>query len=119
MRLSEVKGEDTLDVLADIIDPITMIASDEEVKVMRENGSPKLLLVKYLLKAHKSAIIEIMATINRKPIDEFKETLTIESLIKMLIELANDPLLAEVFQSQGQNVTSSGSAMESTEEEEK
>lgn len=119
MKLSEIRGEDTLDVLADIIDPITTIAADEEVKAMRNSGAPKLLLVKYLLKSHKSAIIEIMATINRKPVEEFKEGLTIESLITMLLELANDPLLAEVFQSQGQNMTSSGSATENTEEEEK
>lgn len=119
MKLSEVKGEDTLEVLADIIDPIAMISADEKVKELRKSGVPKLVLVKHLLKEHKKEIVEILATINRKPIEEFKEDLTIETLVVMLLELANDPLLAEVFQSQSQNKTSSGSATESTEEKEK
>ena len=119
MKLSEIKGEDTLDVLADIIDPITVIATDAKVKELRDSGVPRLVLVKHLLKEHKKSIIDILATINRQSVDEYKETLTIESLVVSLVELSNDPLLAEVFQSQGQNMTSSGSATENTEEEEK
>ena len=118
MKLSDLKGEDTLDVLADVIDPIAIISADSKVKELRNSGVPTLAIIKYLLKEHKKEIIEILATINRTSIEEFKEELTIEKLITMLIDLANDPLLAEVFQSQSQNKTSSGSVTESTEEEE-
>ena len=51
MKLSEIKGEDALDVLGDLLDPATAIASNEGFQKIVNNGS-KLDVVKYLMKNH-------------------------------------------------------------------
>lgn len=115
MKLSDIKGEDALEVLADIIDPVSSIIADKEVE-MAYKGAPRIVLVKLLLKKHKKEIIEIMATLDRQPVEDYEITLV--SLPAKVIELLNDPALIEVFPSLRQTETSSGSAMENTEVEE-
>ena len=44
-KLSEIKGEEALDVLAEIIEPITIIANDEEVKAGFETNVAKCVSI--------------------------------------------------------------------------
>lgn len=116
MKLSDIKGDEAFDVLADLIDPLTAIMSDAEVDHAFKN-LPRLAFVKVLLKKHKKEITEILAILDRTPVEEYEVSLV--ALPVKVMELLNDPELAELFQSQGQTVTYSGSAMENTEVAEK
>lgn len=114
MKLSDIKGEAALDALADLIEPAAEIMTDEQfVKCIRNNNRVKA--VKLALKNHKQAIITIMAVLDGKKPEEYE--VNILTLPAKLLEVLNDPDVMNLFQLQG-TVTSSGSAMENTEDEE-
>ena len=127
MKLSDIKGERTLDVIADIIDPIANIAEDEEASnLFRKERLPEgttkksFLLqrarkaVPALLKGHKSDIISILSTIDGTTPEEYTASLNLVKLTKDAIDLVSDEAFTMLFIS-AQSGTSSGSAPESTE----
>lgn len=115
MKLSDWKGEEAIDLLADLLDPIAEIASDEVLRAKRKEGAKKLELVKLMLKSHKKSVITILALLNGEDPETYEPSLI--SLPAMVLELLNDEALIELFQSQGQMKPeeSSGSATENTE----
>lgn len=127
MRLSDVKGERTLDVVADIIGPITSIAEDEAAAEMFTKKklpdgmtSREFILqrvkksVPALLKDHKADVIAILSTIEGTPAKKYTQDLTLAKLFKDCVELLTDESFEELFIS-AQSRDSSGSAPESTE----
>ena len=116
MKLSDIKGEKALDVLVDIIDPATEIATDKELELAVKNHATKIEIVKIAIRNHKRAVIEIMAALDGKKPEEYE--ISVLSLPIKLIEMLNDPDLVSLFESQSQTPTSSGSAMENIEGEE-
>lgn len=118
MRLSDFKGEEAIEVLGDIIEPLAMIIADKEIQELVKSGKKPapIKFVKPALKNHKKEIIEVLAALNRKPVEEFEQEITLFNLPIMVVDLINDPEAQNLFRSQGQtNVTSSpltGSAME-------
>lgn len=127
MRLSDVKGERTLDVVADIIDPIANIAEDEVAselftrKKLPEGMTPQKFLLQRarkavppLLKGHKKDVITILSTIEGTSPKEYTGALNLAKLFKDCVELLTDEAFEELFIS-AQNETLSGSAPESTE----
>lgn len=115
MKLSDIKGEKALDVLADIIDPISEISADQNVVNNVRSGN-KLAAVKVMLKSHQRAVIDIMAYLNCEDPKTYNPSLL--ELPALVLEVLNDPVLADLFTSGDKEVTSSGSPMESTEESE-
>ena len=99
MKLSEVKGEAALDLLADIIEPATKIMVDPKVKELAKSRD-RIGLVKVFIKDNKEQIIEILAAIDGISVDECKEKLTILTLPAKILEILNDPELIGFFTSQ-------------------
>lgn len=97
MKLSEIKGEQALDVLADIIEPITTICADEEISSMIKSGLPMIKTIKPIIKNHKKEIIEILAVIDGVEPEDYE--VNVLTLPVKLLELFNDPVFKEVFQS--------------------
>ena len=118
MKLSEIKGEHALDVLADIIDPVVEITGDEKVSKAIKAGKPKLLIAKLIMKGHKKSIITILALLNGEDPKTYEPSLI--ELPKMILELLSDEELVKLFQSQGQMMDSAyfGSATENSKTEE-
>ena len=120
MRLSDYKGEEALDVLADIIDPLANIITDEEIqKMAKEKDTPVLAMVKPAIKNHKKDLIAILARLENQPVEVYEKTMTLLTLPKQVMELLNDPEVQSLFQSQGKSeitsLASSSSATENTE----
>ena len=128
MRLSDIKGDRVFDVIADIIDPIANIASDETASALfkreklPEGMTAKSFLLKRarkavpaLLKGHKSDIITVLSTIEGVSADDYRESLTLAKLMQDTAELMTDEAFGELFIS-AQSGTSSGSAQENIEE---
>lgn len=128
MRLSDIKGERTLEVIADIIDPIANIAEDEEASALfkREKlpegmTAKKFLLQKArkaapaLLKGHKRDIIAILSAIEGTSPGAYAGALNLVKLIKDTVDLLTDEAFGALFIS-AQSVDSSGSAQEITED---
>ena len=65
MKLSDIQGDKALDLWAEIIEPVSMILSDESVKTVFKEES-KLKLAQYIIKNHKKEIVEIMARLDGK-----------------------------------------------------
>lgn len=119
MIVTELKNEEALDLLADIIDPVAAIMQDEGfVKLARDKTTKKIQLVKYMLKNHASHIVEIFAICEGVPVSEYKGTIL--SMTKGLLDMLNNKELVDFFTSQGllKGILSSGPATETTEAEE-
>lgn len=114
MKISEIKGERALEVIADLIDPISEMLKDEEFKSIVK-GDDRAKAVKYLLKSHKKNVLIILALINGENPETYEPTLV--SLPMMLMDLLNDPDIAMLFglRSQNTELASFGSAMENIE----
>ena len=87
MKLSDFKGEAALDVLADIIEPLTIILADEEMQKLANSHAPTLAYVKPAIKNHKQQVFEVLARLEDVPVEEFKETCSLITLPKMLLDL--------------------------------
>ena len=114
MKLSEYQGEAALDILADLIEPAGEIMSDKEIgDVFKKNRFKAIGLA---IRNHKKAVIQIMATMDGVPVNEYK--CNVFSLPVKILEILNDPDMIQLFQYQGQtgDANSSGSASENTEE---
>lgn len=120
MKLSDYKGEEALDVLADIIEPLTAIFADEEFQELtKQKGTPAVKYVKPMIKNHKKELIEVLARLENKPVEEYKQGLTLMTLPLQVLEFINDPEIQNLFHSQSQTEhkpsASTGSAPENTE----
>ena len=100
MRLSDIKGEAALDVFVNILDPASEIIADKEIYDAVQRNATKMEIVKIAIANHKRAVLEILAALDGKTVDEYE--VSILTLPKKLIELFNDPELVSLFQSQGQ-----------------
>ena len=114
MKLSEYQGEAALDLLADMIEPAGEIMSDKEIgEVFKANRFKAIGLA---IKNHKKAVMQILATMDGVPVEEYK--CNVFSLPVKILEILNDPEMIQLFQYQGQtgDANSSGSVSGNTEE---
>lgn len=113
MRISDYRGEEALDLLADLLEPASEIMLDTEfVSLAREGKTMKA--VKVAIKNHKKAVIEILARLDGKEPDDYE--VNFFTLPKQVLEIMNDGAIKDLFTSRGQKITngSSGSATENT-----
>lgn len=118
LKLSEIKGDNAIDVIADILEPVAVMLADKEVEKTIKSKVPVIVKAQVILKRQKKAILEILAILNQVDPKEFNPSLI--ELPVMLMSVIQDieahPELKILFQSQGQMTTSvsSGAVMEPT-----
>ena len=95
-KLSEIKGEEALDVLAEILVPIVDIWEDEEVRKGYEKNVAKAVSV--AIKNHRKEIIGIFASLDGKTYEEELECINLISLPADIINLLNEPAIKDLFQ---------------------
>lgn len=108
MRLSDIKGERTFDVVADIIDAVAVMAQDEKVlELFRPKPCPEDMdkrdfavkritgSVPGLLRDHKAELVRIFSTLNDQTPESYVEGLTLKTLIEDLTELITDRAFAD------------------------
>ena len=122
MKLSDYKGEEALDVLADIIEPLTYIIADEEIqKLSKTPNTPMLAMVKPAIKNHKKELMIVLARLNKQTVEEYEKNVSLVTLPIQVLELINDPEVQSLFRSQVESrvtsLASSSSATENTEAE--
>lgn len=89
-KFSEIKGEEALDVLAEILVPIVVIASDEEVKAGIETNVAQCVAV--ALKKYKKEVMDILRAIDGKEPDV--DLLTLPTI---MVEILNEPAVQSLF----------------------
>lgn len=123
MKLSEYRGDDALEVLAELIEPTVEILADADIAAAwrdrnpnKTRGQKQLKAVSIALKKHKEAVIAILAALDHETQDEYREKINVVTLPKKLLEVLNDKDLRAFFTSQEQTRgVPSGSASASTE----
>lgn len=130
MKLSDIKGDRVLDVIADIIDPIANIVQDKDVAAMFERKAvPEGMDARdffakrmrkgmpVLLKDHKADIIAIMAAIEGVTPDQYATSLDFPKLFTDVMELVTDDAFLDFLSSSGteKGVDAPGAASESFE----
>lgn len=131
MKLSEIKGERTFDVIADCIGPIANIAADPDAARLFKREKPpegtdkddffreKMLnALPVILKDHKRDLIAIMAALEGVSNKEYAESLTMEKLFSDFMNLLTDGIFQGLFTfaQRKTDSNSSGSVQESTPE---
>lgn len=133
MKLSDVKGDRVIDVIADVIEPISNIAQDKAViemlrKEANENGEVKNPTMQHIvaklpkiLKHHKADVIAILAAVNGVTAEDYAAELTMGRLVKDVYDLLTDRSFSDFFKSAQLpgDENASGSAPENTTEAEK
>lgn len=116
MKLSEIKGKRTLDVVAGLFSPVMAIAQDKDAMAFfAPQDAPKGMTaeqafaqrmgkaVPQLIATHRSDIIEILAVINGCTAEEYERDLTLPSLIQHVYEIITDDDLLAFFESAGKS----------------
>ena len=130
MKLSDIKGDRVLDVIADIIDPIANMVQDKDVAAMFERKAvPEGMDARdffakrmckglpVLLKGHKADIIAIMAAIDGVTPEQYAESLDFPKLFTDAMELVTDDAFLNFLSSSetGKDAGAPGSASASSE----
>jgi hypothetical protein len=110
MKLSDVKGERTFEVIADIIGPISTIAADEDaMRLFNTGDKPDDMTnwqwfierartsVPVLMRNYSDEFCQIMSAIEGTDKDEYKEGLSIPKLLSDVISLVTDSELVTFF----------------------
>lgn len=121
-KLSDYKGEEAIELMADIIEPMVALIGDAEVQKLAKAGEKApVKYVKPMLKGHSKEVIEILARIEGEPVETYGEKVNPLTLPIQLLALINDPQVRSLFTLQGQTAVTSlasfGSATENTEAE--
>lgn len=112
-KLSEIKNEDALAVLAKILKPVMTICADKGFEKVWETKN-RFELVEYVCGNHPKPIIDILAALDETPREEFEANVI--EIPKMVFNIFNDDVMLDFFQSQGLKISgiSFGSASENT-----
>ncbi len=131
MKLSDIKGDRVLDVIADIIDPIANMVQDKDIAAMFERKAvPEGMEAReffaermrkgmpVLLKGHKADIIAIMAAIDGVTPEQYAESLDFYKLFTDVMELVTDDAFLDFLSSPEtkKGADAPGSASESSED---
>lgn len=125
MKLSDIKGDRVLDVIADIINPIANIVQDKDVAAMfKREAVPEGMEARdffakrmckglpVLLNGHKADIIAIMAAIEGVTPEQYAESLDFPKLFTDVMELVTDDAFLNFLSSSetGKDADAPGSA---------
>lgn len=109
MSLSDIKGERTFEVLADILEPALALAQDSEVaelfQPVKSADVPKGMTAEayqvqrsakclpLMLRKHKAELIAILSSIEGTPKEEYIEKLTMDKLVNDFANMFQDPVM--------------------------
>ncbi len=117
-RLSDYKGDEAIELWADLLDPISEILTDKEIAFATRQGLAPIKIAKLILKNHKTEAADILLRVDPEPLDGFN---FIMRLVNLIAEIGENEEIKSFFgyaaQEKAEN-GSGGSAMESTEAKE-
>lgn len=92
MKISEIKGEQAITVLAEIIDPITTILADTEVQAAKKD---RVKAIQIALRKYPKEIIHCLALIEGEDPATYQPSLM--SIPKKLVEITEDEDVKSLF----------------------
>lgn len=120
-NLADIKGDAALELVADLIDPVTEIMSDPAVAAAYrgtddEPGS-KAKAIKVAIKAHKKAVTTILALMDEEDPKTYQPSAMVIPV--RLMQILTDPDMNSLFTlpDQSSEENTSGSASENSKDE--
>lgn len=95
MKLSDIKGEKAIETLAELIEPLTAILADEDVKKAVDEKKPRPKIVSIALKRHPREVITCLALLDGSDPETYEVNLV--TLPAKILELLNDDLVTGLF----------------------
>ena len=117
-RLGDYKGDEAIELWADLLEPLTRILQDKKVEAAMRSGKAIFQVASDILKAHSKDASEMLLRIDPTPLDGLNIVLRLAELVK---ELSEREELRAFFGFTPQAMTdkeSTGSPTENTEAEE-
>ena len=116
MKLSEMKGEEAIEALGKLLEPLSRIFEDDKIRDMFKKNEQKTKFGSYIFTAHKRDILEILAIRDGEDIETYAPSYA-EIPVKIM-DLFTDEAFLMLFPSLGQSAKEerSGSPSENTEE---
>jgi methanogenic corrinoid protein MtbC1 len=68
-KLSDYKGDEAIELWADLLDPISAILNDKRIQRAVRTGKPKMTIAKEILKGHANEATQILQRIDPEPVD--------------------------------------------------
>lgn len=97
MKLSEFKDEKAIEVVAKILEPISVIVANSKTKINKGDNAAKL--ASELLTNNPKEVKDILAILSDKPKEEYH--CTAATVMRDVIEMFSDEELLSLFISQG------------------
>lgn len=95
MKLSEIKGKEAIETLANLMEPVSKIAADKDVQDAVQSKQPLPIIVKKLLQGHPDEVIEVLALLDGADPKSYEPSLL--SLPMKLLEILNDEEIQALF----------------------
>ena len=113
--LTEIKGDDALELIADLLEPATEIMGDKKVKTAYYTKN-KASAIKVAIKEHKQAVKLILAVLEEQDPQIYDPS--VGDIVKGALQILSDKALQDLFTlpNQKSEEDTSGSASESLEE---
>lgn len=96
-KLSEIHGEEAIDVLAELLDPVFTIMNDQDLRAIFENNEPMINVARYIVKNYRKEAMHVLTVLNG---EEYEPSVV--GLIKDVYSLFDDEELVDFFDSQVQ-----------------
>ncbi len=111
-KLSDYKGDEAIELWADMLDPLTDILADDTVQKAVRGGKSKLDIVKTILKTHKKEAVKLMLLVDPEPIDGINVVIRLAELVT---DIGKYPEVKSFFGYAEQEQTDGGSGGSPTE----
>lgn len=94
-KFIDYKNEDAIELIADIMEPLSVVFTDEEIK----NEKNRMKAIAKALRKYKKEVVEILARIDNVPVENFEcNALTLPA---RLLEIMNDKDIQDFLTSLG------------------
>lgn len=113
-KLSDYKGEEAIELWADLLEPMTNILGDQSL-MGNVSGKPPLIIAKEVLENHSAEAIEIMLRIDPTPLDGMNILLRLVALLQDIWQNKDIVSFFKSAEQEKEEKESSGSATENTE----
>lgn len=117
MKISEIRGEQAVEILGDLIDPFMRILVSKDVQESAKSNIP-VKIAQSMVKADPKAVLEILAICNQVPVEEYRPN-PLEVLRDLASVIMDEAVMSLFFSQEPKAVlTASGSVMDDTQEKE-
>lgn len=98
-KLSDYEGDEAIELWADLLEPVTKLIADDEVRKIYKSGQPRIKIAQEILKSHADVVTGILQRIDPEPINGLN---VITRFAALLTDISQMPELKDFFSSVGQ-----------------